>query len=95
MLLSHAVSTIEQVFLLATKKISHSCIPLIHKVIPIFDALTSALDEFLDNSALLPAVHAAALQGIIMMNKYYVLTDELSIYHVVMSRFWPTFTLRF
>ena len=95
MSLLHAVSTIEQVFLLATKKISHSHIPLIHKVVPIFDALTFALNEFLDNSALLPAVCAAVLRGIIMMNKYYVLTDESSIYCVVMSRFWPTSTLRF
>ena len=95
MLLSHAVSTIEQVFLLTTKKISHSHILLIHEVIPIFDALTSALDEFLDNSVLLSAVHAAVLRGIIIMNKYYVLTDESSIYRVAMSRFWLTSTLRF
>ena len=48
-------------FLLATKKISRSRVPLIHEVIPIFDALTAVLDEFLDNTALLPAVRAAAL----------------------------------
>jgi hypothetical protein len=75
-----------QVFLLATKKISRSRVPLIHEVIPIFDALTAALDEFLDNTALLPAVHAAALRGIIMMNKYYALTDDSAIFHVAMSK---------
>lgn len=74
-------------FLLATKKVSYSCIPLIHEVIPIFDALTSALDEFLDNTDLLPAVRAAALRGIVMMNKYYALSDQSSIYRVAMSKF--------
>lgn len=80
------VSTYQiQVFLLATKKISHSRIPLIHEVIPIFDALTTALDEFLDNEELLPAVRAAALRGITMMNKYYALTDDSVVYRVAMS----------
>jgi hypothetical protein len=74
------------VFLLATKKISCSRVPLIHEVIPIFDALTAALDEFLDNTALLPAVRAAALRGIIMMNKYYALTDDSAIFRVAMSK---------
>jgi hypothetical protein len=73
------------VFHLATKKISHSRIPLIHEVIPIFDALTTALDEFLDNEELLPAVRAAALRGITMMNKYYALTDDSVVYRVTMS----------
>jgi hypothetical protein len=80
-----------QVFLLATKKISHSHIPLIHEVIPIFDALTSALDEFLDNKALLPAVRAAALRGIVMMNKYYALTDDSAVYRVAMSKYGLAF----
>ena len=73
-------------FLLATKKISRSHVPLIHEVIPIFDVLTAVLDEFLDNTALLPAVRAAALRGIIMMNKYYALTDDSAIFRVAMSK---------
>jgi hypothetical protein len=40
-----------------------------------------------DDTTLLPAVRAAALRGIVMMNKYYALTDDSSIYRVAMSKF--------
>lgn len=74
-----------QVFLEATLKISHSRIPLIHDVIPIFDILTNVLDEFIDNENNLSAVRAAALRGSAMMNKYYALTDDSVVYRIAMS----------
>jgi hypothetical protein len=67
--------------------ISQSKIPLIHEVIPIFDILSGALDEFIDDSQGIPVVRAAAYRGITMMNKYYALTDDSVVYRIAMSMF--------
>lgn len=74
-----------KVFLHATRKISQSRIPLIHEVIPIFDILTGALDEFIDNKECPIVVRAAALRGLAMLNKYYALTDESLVLRIAMS----------
>jgi hypothetical protein len=74
-----------QIFLFATKEISKSSTPLIHEVIPIFDVITSALDEFIDNIELEPIVRHAALRGMLMLNKYYALTDDSIVYRIAMS----------
>ncbi|KAG6904706.1 hypothetical protein DXG01_007777 [Tephrocybe rancida] len=71
-------------FLYATKKISQSTIPLIHEVIPLFDHLSSILDTFIDNVALHPVVQNAALRGMILMKKYYALTDDSIVYRIAM-----------
>lgn len=67
------------------KQISRSNIPLVHKVIPIFDIITVALNEFIDNTTLPAIVWHAALRGMIMLNKYYALTDDSIIYQLSMS----------
>ena len=59
--------------------------PLIHDVIPLFDILTTAMDDFIDNVNLHPTVHAAALRGSQIMSKYYSLTDDSIAFHVAMS----------
>ena len=74
-----------KVFLLATKKISKSKIPLIHQVIPIFDIITTALEDNINKHMLPPVVRHAALQGYLMLNKYYSLTDESVVYQIAMS----------
>jgi hypothetical protein len=61
--------------------------PLIHQVIPIFDIVTTALKDNIDKSTLPLAVHHAALQGYLMLNKYYSLMDESVVYHIAMSGF--------
>jgi len=76
---------------LATKKISKSKVPLIHHVIPIFDVVTTALEDYIDNSALPLVVRHAALQGYLMLNKYYTLTDDSIVYRVAMSVFFNLF----
>jgi hypothetical protein len=58
------------------RQISQNQVPLIHDVIPLFDILTTAMDDFIDNIDLHPTVCAAALQGSLLMNKYYSLTDD-------------------
>lgn len=61
--------------------------PLIHQVIPIFDVVTTALEDNIDKSTLPLAVRHAALRGYLMLNKYYSLTDESVVYRIAMSGF--------
>jgi hypothetical protein len=71
-----------QVFLFAMQQILQSKTPLVHEVIPIFDALTQVLDEHIANTkaTLPPAIRVAAAQGRAMLDKYYGLTDSSIIY---------------
>ncbi|KAF7358401.1 Zinc finger BED domain-containing protein 4 [Mycena venus] len=86
------VGKILQVFLVATQKISQNRVPLIHEVIPIFDVLTGAMDDFIDNPELSPCVRAAAMRGQVMMNKYYALSDD-SIFFILGTK-QPTLLVR-
>ena len=52
-----------QVFLTATKKICQNKVLLIHQVIPIIDIVSKALDEFIDDATLPPAICSAAVYG--------------------------------
>ena len=52
-------------------QISQNSVPLIHDVILLFDILTTAMDDFIDNVDLHPTVCAAALCGSHIMSKYY------------------------
>jgi hypothetical protein len=75
----------DKIFLFATNEISKSKIPLIHQVIPIFDIITTALEDTINNDALPPVVRHAALRGYYMVNKYYTLTDDSIVYRIAMS----------
>jgi hypothetical protein len=54
-----------------------------------------ALEDYIDNSALPLVVHHAALQGYLMLNKYYMLTDDSIVYQVAMSVFFNLFLSSF
>ena len=73
------------VFLFATNQISTNKIPLIYQVIPIFDVITMALEDNIENDALPLIVRHAALRGYYMLNKYYSLTDDSIVYRIAMS----------
>ena len=87
------VVKIVQVFTYATMKISTNKIPLIHEVIPHIDVITSTLDEFMDDGTKHPAVWHAALRGLLMLNKYYTLTDESIVFRIAMSK--PSFLFQY
>ena len=76
-----------------TNKILKSKVPLIHHVILIFDVVTMALEDHIDNSTLPLVVHHAVLQGYLMLNKYYTLIDDSIVYQVVMSVFFICFSV--
>lgn len=71
-------------FLIAMKQMSQSRTPLIHTVIPIFDIITQALDDHVGDQTLPPAICMAAWRGRAMLNKYYGLTDESTVYCIAM-----------
>jgi hypothetical protein len=63
---------------------SQSSVPLIHQVIPLFDGITRALDDYAGNVDYAPAVRMAAVRGHTMLNKYYGLTDDSVVYRIAM-----------
>jgi hypothetical protein len=69
------------------KVISESDIPLIHKVIPVFDVITTALDKFIDNFDPSPVVRHAALHGMLILNKYYALTDNSMLLQMILCSY--------
>lgn len=73
-----------QVFLIATQQISQSKTPLVHKVIPVFDIITWALNDHLADITLPLAIRMVAARGRAMLNKYYGLTDESIVYWIAM-----------
>jgi hypothetical protein len=60
----------------ATKEVSKSKVPLIHKMIPLIDGLTSYFDKVIDDDTLHPAVRHSAMRGLMILNKYYSCTDD-------------------
>jgi hypothetical protein len=68
--------------------ISQNKVPLVHQVIPIFDIITSALDDYIDSDDLELAVRHAAHRGMLMLNKYYALADNSIVYCIAMSMFF-------
>ena len=81
----HPSNDCVQVFLFATNEISTNKIPLIHQVIPIFDVITTVLEDNIKNDALPLIVRHAALWGYYMLNKYYSFTDDSVVYRIAMS----------
>jgi hypothetical protein len=71
-------------FLDATKIMSQSSTPLIHQVIPLFDGITRALDDYAEDTENVPAVRMAAIRGRKMLDKYYGLTDDSIVYRLAM-----------
>ena len=64
---------------------SQSTVPLVHEVLPLFDILTKAFDDFIDNEGLHAAVRHAALRGMHMLNKYYGRSDESVVFRIAIS----------
>ena len=71
-------------FLDVTKIMSQSSAPLIHQVIPLFDGITRALDDYAKDTKNIPAVRMAAIQSHKMLDKYYGLTDDSIVYRLAM-----------
>ena len=68
---------------------SSNRIPLIHDVIPFIDIITNDLvADFIDNDDTDLVVRHAAYRGYLMLNKYYSLTDDSSVYRIAMSTYY-------
>lgn len=60
----------------ATNRISTSQYPMIHEVIPIMDLLNNRLEVFFNDTSLPGVVRQGIQRAIIVLDKYYALTDE-------------------
>jgi hypothetical protein len=65
---------------------SQSSVALEYQVTPLFDGITYALDDHAKDPKNKPAVHMAAVQGRIMLDKYYGLMDDSVVYQIAMCR---------
>lgn len=65
-----------QQFLDSTLYFERKGVPLLYEVIPAMDNLTSFLDDVVSNKEHNIAVWGAALNGVKLLNKYYVKTNE-------------------
>ena len=65
---------------------SYSRVPLLHEVIPLFNVLTLALLEFMDNQDLHPLVCFAAANGSQMLYKYYKKTETSIMYKLAICK---------
>jgi len=77
------------IFLHVTRKVSKTR-PLLHDMIPLFDAITHAFDDYINNTSMFPAVQAAARHGLTLLNKCYGLTDDSIMYCIAMCE-WAGF----
>ena len=62
-----------------------SHIPLISSIIPCINDLICIIDDFKDNPDNHPAVRSTAIQGLMILNKYYKKTDETLVYWIAMG----------
>ncbi len=60
-------------------------VPLIHQVIPIIDYLCAHLEKVIDDLNMHPAIRHAAQNGMLVLDKYYVRSDESDMYWMAMS----------
>ncbi|KAF9018888.1 hypothetical protein BDZ89DRAFT_914057, partial [Hymenopellis radicata] len=73
-----------KLFVLASKQLSKSKVPLIYQVIPIFDKLVDELDAIIKNKSNHAVVRAGAARGRAHVLKYYAKTDNNRVVRIAM-----------
>ncbi len=69
-----------------TLQMSQSGVPLIHKVILMFNKMISQLEDIITDIKLFPSVWAAAIWACAILCKYYSKTDDSYMYWIAMSK---------
>lgn len=59
-----------------------------HEVIPILELLETDLTKVRDSSDLPDIIRVAAIAALLVVGKYYALTDESEVYHIAISKEW-------
>jgi hypothetical protein len=60
-------------------------VPLIHEVIPMLEAMEHDLQQVCDAPALPKIIRIAAIAGLLVLSKYYALTDDNDVYRIAIS----------
>ena len=60
--------------------------PLIHEVIPMLENLEHQLHFMRDCADAPKVIRTAAVAGLIMVGKYYALTDDNEVYRIAMGK---------
>ena len=60
-------------------------VPLAHEVIPMLEAMEHDLTKVRDSSELPEVIRVAAIAGLLVISKYYALTDDNEVYRIAIS----------
>lgn len=75
----------EQIFEDVTRLFSQAEVPLVHQVIPMLEKLEHQLQFTLDHAEAPNVIRIAAQAGLMMVGKYYALTDDNEVYRIAMG----------
>jgi hypothetical protein len=85
-----------QIFEHITLLFSQAEVPLVHEVIPILEAMEHDLAKVRDSGELPNVIRIAAIAGLLVVSKYYALTDDNEVYRIAIGMYWVFFsTLQF
>ena len=60
-------------------------VPLVHEVIPILEAMEHDLAKVRDSRELPNVIRIAAIAGLLVVSKYYALTDDNEVYCIAIG----------
>lgn len=75
-----------QVFEDITKLFSRAEVPLVYEVIPILEELEATLTNIRNDATLPNVICIAAMAALIVVGKYYALTDDCEVYRIAISK---------
>lgn len=76
-----------QVFDEPTKLFSQAQVPLIAEVVPMLDELEKSMVKVRDDEELLDVIRVAAQAALLLIDKYFSLTDECELYQIAIGMY--------
>lgn len=74
-----------QIFEDVTLLFSKAEVPLVYEVIPLLEALEDELTNLRDDATMPDVIRIAAIAALIVVGKYYALSDDTEVYRIAIS----------
>lgn len=75
-----------QIFQDITNLFSQAEVPLVYEVIPLLEAMEHDLVKVRDAAELPDIIRVAAIAGLLVISKYYALTDDCEVYRIAIGK---------
>jgi hypothetical protein len=75
-----------QIFEDITRLFSRAEVPLVYEVIPMLENLEDQLTNIRNDASLPDVIRIAAIAALIVVGKYYALTDDTEVYRIAISK---------